>query len=55
MLGERYFCLQGWCKLQKNWQENKVRFSQHNTMVVTYQLIFLEALKLKYLAMTLAG
>ena len=26
MLGEGHFCLQGWCELQKNWQENKVPF-----------------------------
>jgi hypothetical protein len=26
MLGEGHFCLQGWCELQKNWQENKVLF-----------------------------
>lgn len=24
MLGEGYYSLQGWCQLQKDWQENKV-------------------------------
>ena len=40
MLGEGYFCLQGWCKLQKNWQENKVLFLHHDTMVLTLSVGF---------------
>ena len=46
MLGEGYFCLQGRCKLQKNWQEDKVVFL-HDTMFVTCQLLLSENLDYK--------